>query len=66
MDIDMNVWTPEQIKQLRQSLRLTQKAFGEMIGTTREYVNFLEKGVRSPGKTLCILLNCIEKKEKEV
>jgi len=44
--IDMKKWTPEEIRGLRDSLGLTQQAFGEVVGVTREYVNYLEKGVR--------------------
>jgi DNA-binding XRE family transcriptional regulator len=62
IDIDMNVWTPERIKQLRASMELTQEAFALKIGVTRVYVNYLEKGVRAPNKTLCILLTCMESK----
>ncbi len=61
----MSVWTPEQIKEFRERLNLTQKAFGEKIGVTREYVNYLEKGVRSPSKTMCILLECMQTKMKK-
>jgi DNA-binding XRE family transcriptional regulator len=43
MDIDMNVWTSEHIKQLRNAMNLTQEAFAKMIGVTREYVNLLAK-----------------------
>jgi len=59
--IDMKKWTPKEIRDLRDSLRLTQQAFGEVVGVTREYVNYLEKGVRAPSKTLCILLDCIQR-----
>lgn len=62
-NIDMIKWTPNRIKELRQSLKLSQQAFGTLIGVTREYVNKLEKEVRTPGKTLQILLDCIEQKE---
>ena len=57
-------WTPEKIKELRQSLNLSQQAFGALVGVTREYVNYLEKEVRKPSKTLCILLDCISKKRE--
>lgn len=62
---DMTTWTPEAIRELRKSMGLTQRAFAEQIGTTREYVNFLEKGVRRPGKTLCILFGWMAEKENE-
>jgi len=52
-------WTPKRIKELRQSLKLSQQAFGRLVGVTREYVNYLEKGVRKPSKTLCILMGIL-------
>jgi len=61
--IDMDKWTSTRIKELRQSLKLTQQAFGAMIGVTREYVNKLESEVRKPGKTMQILFDCIEEKK---
>jgi DNA-binding XRE family transcriptional regulator len=61
----MDTWTPDKIKSFRQRLGLTQKAFGELVGVTRMYVIYLEKGVRTPGKTLCILFDCIKSKENE-
>jgi len=51
----------EEIKSLRQSLRLSQKAFGDLIGVTRNFIYYLEKGVREPSKTLRLLLDCVEK-----
>lgn len=56
----MHRWTPEQIRKFRNALGLTQQAFGDAIGVTRIYVNYLEQGVRQPSKTLCILLDCIQ------
>mgnify|MGYP005838396205 FL=1 len=58
-------WTPNKIKELRQSLKLSQQAFGVRIGVTREYVNKLEKGVKHPSKTLCILFGYIQRNENE-
>jgi len=58
-------WTPDKIKELRQSLKLSQQAFGVRIGVTREYVNKLEKGVKNPSKTLCILFGYIQRYENE-
>ncbi len=59
-----NNWTPEEIRQLRNAMKLTQKAFAVEIGVTREYVNYLEKGVRTPSKIMCILLTDMEKTTK--
>jgi DNA-binding XRE family transcriptional regulator len=61
----MNLWTPTQIRELRNTMNLTQKAFAERIGVTREYVNYLEKGVKTPSKTLCILMGYIQRNENE-
>jgi DNA-binding XRE family transcriptional regulator len=63
--IDMPTWTPDKIRELRKLMELTQWAFAERIGVTRQYVNFLEKGVRRPSKTLCILMDWIAEKENK-
>jgi len=60
----MERWTPEEIKALRKLLGITQEAFGKLVGVTPVYVNYLEKGVRTPSKTLCILLGFIDKQAK--
>lgn len=65
MNINMNVWTPKHIRQLRKTVKLTQESFAEMIGVTRVYVNLLEKGVKTPSKMLCILLTYIERFDNE-
>jgi len=49
-------WTPDKIKELRKSLELSQQDFGTFVGVSRDYVIKLEKGVRKPSKTLCILM----------
>jgi transcriptional regulator with XRE-family HTH domain len=61
MDIVMDEWTPERIKALRIALKLTQKAFSERIGVTDIYANYLERGVRTPSRTLKLLLNYVER-----
>lgn len=61
---NMTEWTPEGIKELRLKVGMTQRDFGLHIGVTREYVNKLEKGVRKPSKTMCILFDCIKNQEK--
>lgn len=38
---------PEQLKRMRQDLRLSQKAFGELVGVTEQMVSLYERG-RSP------------------
>jgi len=56
----MKDWSPQQIKNLRDRLWLSQDEFGERIGVTRNYVYYLEKGVRQPSKTLKLLLDYID------
>jgi len=57
-------WTPKKIKELRQRLNLSQTAFGDLLGITRIYVYYLEKGVKKPSKTLRLLLDCVEERLK--
>lgn len=63
LDIIFSVrnWTPEEIKGLRARYRLSQPAFGGLIGVTGNYVYLMEKGVKRPGKTMKLLLNYIER-----
>jgi DNA-binding transcriptional regulator YiaG len=61
----MKKWTPKQIANLRQRLKLTQESFGKMVGVTRNYIHYLEKGVKTPSKTLRLLLDFIEKENNK-
>lgn len=58
----MKEWTPVEIRDFRERLGLYQKDFAVRLGVTRQYIGWLEKGVRRPGKTLRILLNYLEEK----
>jgi len=58
--MDMKRWTHEEIRELRKSHGLYQKDFAELLGVSRVYVNYLENGVKKPGKTLRKLFDCIE------
>ena len=60
----MDIWSPGEIKELRKTLQFTQKIFAEYVGVTDIYINYLEKGVRKPSKTLCILFECLRRQEK--
>ena len=60
----MKQWSPEQIKTLRKRLKLSQEAFGDLIGVTRTYVNLMEGGIKEPSKTLKVLFSCMEKLKK--
>jgi DNA-binding transcriptional regulator YiaG len=57
----MKQWTPTRIKDFRKSFNLNQNAFGLKLGVTARYIIYLEKGVKRPGKTLKLFLDCLEK-----
>jgi DNA-binding transcriptional regulator YiaG len=59
----MKKWHKEDIRKLRDRLKLTQRAFADLLGVTENYVYLLERGVRIPSKTLELLLDCIEKEK---
>lgn len=61
----MKTWTPKDIKKLRLKLKMSQKAFAELLGITNVYANYLEKGVKIPSLTLKVLFSCLEKTHKE-
>jgi DNA-binding transcriptional regulator YiaG len=58
----MKNWTPKQIKDLRKKHELSQPKFGRLLGVSGNYIYLLEKGVKTPGKTFKLLLDCIEEK----
>lgn len=41
-------FTPERIRQIREHLGLTQRAFGNKIGVTDDSVSRWERGIRKP------------------
>lgn len=45
---------------------MSQQDFGALVGVSRDYVIKLEKGVRKPSKTLCILMGICEKTREEL
>jgi len=57
----MKQWTSKQIRDFRKSCNLYQREFAERLGVTREYVIYLEKGLKSPSKTLKLLMDRLEK-----
>lgn len=61
----MKNWTPKDIKSLRAKNKLSQPAFGNLLGVSGNYIYLLEKGVKTPSKTLRLLLDCIERQFKE-
>ncbi|OGW43381.1 MAG: hypothetical protein A2Y66_03775 [Nitrospirae bacterium RBG_13_41_22] len=64
----MKEWLPEDIQAFRKKHNLYQRELAQLLGVTREYVIYLEKGVRKPGKPLKLFLECLERefKRKEV
>jgi len=61
----MKQWEADEIREFRQRLRLSRKAFGEMVGTSGNYIYLLERGDRQAGKTLKILSSMLEMQEIE-
>jgi DNA-binding XRE family transcriptional regulator len=57
----MPTWTPERIKNMRAGFNLSQKALGDLVGVSGNYIYMLEGGDRKPSRMLCLLLNRIEK-----
>ena len=61
----MKKWTPKEIRAFREKCGLSQYAFADLLGVTRIYIYLLERGDRTPGKTLKILLDLLEGQEKQ-
>jgi DNA-binding transcriptional regulator YiaG len=59
-------WAPEDIRALRQEMGLSQAAFAERLGVTRNFVYYLERGERKVNKTYRILLDCIAAKHGDL
>jgi len=59
--ISMKQWTPEEIRDFRKRLNLYQKDFASQLGVTTRYIIYLEQGVKEPGKTLRLFLDCLER-----
>ena len=56
----MKQWTSNDLKPLRKKYKLSQRALGDLIGVTEQYVYYLERGMRTTGKPLKLLLNYVE------
>jgi len=57
----MKIWTPIEIKALRNRLGKTQSAFADQLGLTEQYIYLLETGRRRPSKPLQQLLTYVDK-----
>ncbi len=58
-------WTPEEIKKLREHNGLSQKKLADLTGVSLNYIHLLEKGKKTPSKTLCLLLDCIAERLRQ-
>jgi len=65
MILYMNQWSPDGIRKLRGKYKLSRKGFSELLGITENYVYLLERGVKTPSKTLELLLDCMKRELKE-
>ena len=61
----MKKWSPKDFKTLRKKYKLSQRALGELVGVSDQYVYYIERGVRNPSKTLQLLLNYVEEDLKK-
>jgi len=55
------MWTAKKIRTLRKSLNFSQKAFGQRLGCTENYIYLLEAGQKTPSTILQLLLDCVKK-----
>ena len=60
----MKLWTPDEIRNFRKSLSLTQTEFASMLGVTQVYISLMEGGVKKPGRTMKLFLDCLEEKNE--
>lgn len=62
LDIEWGMaWTPERMKAFRNRFGISQNALGKLTGVSGNYIYMLEGGERKPSKTLCLLLDRIER-----
>lgn len=62
---DMKAWLPDEIREFRKRLGMSQRRFADLIGVSGNYVYYLEGGERNPSKTLRILLEHLERESNE-
>ncbi len=61
----MKAWTPKEVRELRKRYKLSKAKLGELIGVSKNYIYYLEKGERTPSKTVQIVLGFVEKQLQE-
>lgn len=57
----MKNWTAKEIKGFRKRFKLTQAKLAVRAGVSKNYIYLLEKEVKTPSRTLQLLLGYIEK-----
>jgi DNA-binding XRE family transcriptional regulator len=60
----MSGWTGGQIRDFRKRHGLLQRELAALVGVTREHIVALEKEVKRPSDTLCLLLECLDRQMK--
>jgi len=61
----MKPWRPEDITNLKKKYSLSQRSLGNLLGVSRNYIYYLERGEKRPSKTIKLLLDCVEEKLKK-
>jgi predicted transcriptional regulator len=61
----MSSWSPDTIKKLRKTCKLSKRELGLLVGADGRYIACVEKGIKEPCKTLKIALDHLEKEFKE-
>lgn len=55
------MWDANKIKALRRQYGLTQGELAELTGVSKNYIYLLEKEVKTPSRTLQLLLNYVKR-----
>jgi DNA-binding XRE family transcriptional regulator len=58
-------WKPKEITRLKEKYNLSQRTLGNLLGVSRNYIYYLERGEKRPSMTLKLLLDCVEEKLKK-
>ena len=56
----MRSWTPDTIKELRKTCKLSKRELGSLVGENGRYIACVEKGIKEPGRALEIALNYLK------
>jgi len=56
--------TPADFRAAREALGLTQVELGQALGVTGQYVSDIERGQRSPSRTLVMLMERLVKEKQ--